>query len=292
MKAAIGAAIAILAVVAPATGATAGAVRASSSACTATSGVTVVVDFTHFSGGQVERGCASGTPANGLDALHAAGFTTAGTAQYGDAFLCRIDGLPTPQHESCAATPPANAYWAFWHARPTEASWTYSNVGVLDYKPAAGSIEAFAFGTHATPSIPPSDALPSPPPTTRPPSTTTPPATSPAPTTSPVSPAAVPPASAGTTAPPTSTSGAASASTSTTGASRTTAHKRAHTSTSTTRGPTTTRPAPRVIDRAAAGPHGHSGSGSPLGAIAAILVVGCLAAGAFVFARTRRPRAA
>ena len=94
MKATIGAAIAIsgmIAVGAPAVGVAAGA----SSACSATAGVTVIVDFTHFSGGKIERGCAAGHPANAL-ALHAAGFTTAGTAQYGDAFLCRIDGLPTP----------------------------------------------------------------------------------------------------------------------------------------------------------------------------------------------------
>src|SRR5438132_8106628 len=179
MKAAIGAAIAIITViagVAPAVGVTA----ASSPACSATAGVTVIVDFTHFSGGKIERGCAPGHPADALTALHTAGFTTAGTAQYGDAFLCRIDGLPKPAQDGCAVTPPATAYWAFWHARQSDAQWTYASVGVLDYRPAAGSIEAFAFGNHAQPGISPAAALPPPPPTTR---ATTPPTV--APTTSP-----------------------------------------------------------------------------------------------------------
>src|SRR4029077_8628429 len=86
---AIGAAIAMVAVVAPAPRVGAAPARA----CTTKSGVTVIVDFTHF-GRNIERGCAAGRPDTALAALHAAGFATAGTAQYGDAFVCRINGLP------------------------------------------------------------------------------------------------------------------------------------------------------------------------------------------------------
>ena len=97
----LGAAIAI---VAPAPRARAASVPA----CTTTSGVTVIVDFTHFNG-NIERGCAPGQTANALAALRAGGFTTAGTANYGDAFLCRIDGKPVAKAESCATTPPAKS---------------------------------------------------------------------------------------------------------------------------------------------------------------------------------------
>ena len=295
MKATIGAAIAIsgmIAVGAPAVGVAAGA----SSACSATAGVTVIVDFTHFSGGKIERGCAAGHPANALAALHAAGFTTAGTAQYGDAFLCRIDGLPTPARDACAVTPPPTAYWAFWHARPSDAGWTYASVGVLDYRPAAGSIEAFAFGSHAQPGISPAAALPPPPPTTRattppPPQTTSPPTaphTSP-PTLSPTTRA--PSVSAATTQPaPTVTRNAPTTLAPTTVTTPTTSTSMRR-STRVTR-PATTTTAPRVVDRAAAGPAPHSSSGSPLAAILTIVVVGCLAIGAFAFTRVRRHRAA
>ena len=163
MKTTFGVATAFLAVVAsavvmPLTIGAAGA--ASQSACTATSGVTVIVDFTHFAGGNIERGCAPGHPANGLIALHAAGFSTAGTVQYGDAFVCRIDGLPTPKQDACAVTPSPSAFWSYWNARPSDSAWTYSALGVLDDHPKPGTIEAFAFGSHAQPGVAPSAAIP------------------------------------------------------------------------------------------------------------------------------------
>src|SRR3954454_5831358 len=125
MKVTLGVAIAMLAVVTPVVVTpvvVATAAGAATPACSATSGVTVIVDFTHFSGGKIERGCAPGHPANGLLALHAAGFTTAGTVQYGDAFVCRIDGLPAPKQESCAVTPSPSAFWAYWTAKPSDST--------------------------------------------------------------------------------------------------------------------------------------------------------------------------
>jgi hypothetical protein len=285
VKAFIGAVIAILAVAAPAMPAIASA--APSSGCSATTGVTVIVDFTYFPGGRVERGCAPGLPANGLIALHDAGFTSAGTEQYGDAFVCRIDGLPSPQQDACAVTPSPNAYWAFWNARPSDTQWTYASVGVLDFHPRAGSIEAFAFGKNAEPSISPSAAIPPPPtsttttvapPTTRPPPVTA--ATSPTgptPTTAPV----IPLEPTTTPAPATPTSTAKSKPKST---------PRSSTSTSpTTRTPRSTSSTVRIVDRSAAGPVArHDSSGSPLGVILAIVIVAGLGGGAFAFTRARR----
>jgi hypothetical protein len=255
-------------------------------ACSATAGVTVIVDFTHFSGGKIERGCAPGHPTDALTALHAAGFTTAGTAQYGDAFLCRIDGLPKPAQDACAVTPPATAYWAFWHARSSDAKWTYASVSVIDYRPAVGSIEAFAFGSHAQPGISPAGALPPPP------SATTPP-TAP-PTAPPTSPPTVAPT---TEAPPVSTATLQPDPTITTNAPVTLAPTTSTTPTSTRGSSRATLPAPstttaRVVERAASGPAPHESSGSPLAAISTILVVGCLAIGAFAFTRARRHRPA
>jgi hypothetical protein len=127
--------------------------------CTPTAGVTVIVDFTPL-GGQVMRGCAPGTPASGLAALQQAGFTVTGTQRYGDAFVCRIDGLPTASQQACVNTPPANAYWAYFHALPGQTQWTYSTGGAASYQPPPGSIDGWAFGSGGAPSVSPSAAEP------------------------------------------------------------------------------------------------------------------------------------
>ncbi len=135
------------------------------SPCNAGSGVTVVVDFTHWGGG-IRRGCAAGTPGSALDALHAAGFATAGTAQYGDAFVCRVGNLPSVAEQSCVSTPPANAFWALYYAASADTGWSYSALGALSLRPAAGSIEAWAFGAKVVPGVSPASAAAVPPPPT------------------------------------------------------------------------------------------------------------------------------
>jgi hypothetical protein len=292
VKAIIGAAIAIFAVPAPAMGSPAIAGTSAASGCSATSGVTVIVDFTHFAGGKVERGCAPGDPTNGLQALHAAGFASAGTARYGDAFVCRIDGLPTPKLEACADTPPPSAYWAYWYARPSDSAWTYSAVGVLDFDPKPGSIEAFAFGKHAPPSVVPSAAMATTTTTTRPTPTTHAPATTAAPptTASPPVTAATLPVAPGPTAPP-----LVEPTTTTTAIKRTVVERPTRKSTTTTahtRAPASTSTTVGIVERSAAGPLRRHSSGSPVGAVLAIAIVGGLALGAFAFTRARRRRPA
>jgi hypothetical protein len=125
---------------------------AQAAACPGTSGVTVVVDFTAFGGG-VEVRCASGDPASGIAALQGAGFSVTGTARWGLAFVCRIDNLPSPAVEACVNTPMPDAYWSYWHASPG-GTWSYSPSGALSYDPAPGTVEGWAFGAGAPPSIP------------------------------------------------------------------------------------------------------------------------------------------
>lgn len=106
------------------------------------SGVTVVVDFTAF-GGDVEVRCAPGDPASGLAALHAAGFGTQGTQSDGPSFVCRIDGRPTPESESCVATPPADAFWTYTRA-PRGGSWIFSSSSASNRDPLPGTVEGWA----------------------------------------------------------------------------------------------------------------------------------------------------
>jgi hypothetical protein len=136
--------------------------------CSTTVGEVVVVDFSHW-GGSVVRGC-DATLTTGYHALYAAGFLTQGTEEDGPGFICRI-GLadegasseePTPSQDACVNTPPATAYWSYWHADPGQNVWTYAQQGPLSYDPPPGSVDAWVFGasnvsgTDGRPTFPPS----------------------------------------------------------------------------------------------------------------------------------------
>ena len=123
--------------------------------CSTTSGVIVAVDFSAW-GGNVERGCGA-TLSTGYAALQAAGFTTAGDTQDGPAFICRIDDEPPPSQDPCIDTPPASAYWAYWHADAGQNSWTPSELGAMSYHPQPGSVDAWTFGKMTAPVFTPSE---------------------------------------------------------------------------------------------------------------------------------------
>ncbi|WP_408058075.1 hypothetical protein [Verrucosispora sioxanthis] len=170
--------------------------------CPDAAGVTVVVDFKELGGGTVVR-CAPGDQATGLAALKAAGFQIAGTLRWGEGFICRIEGKPSASTEKCVDTPPASAYWSYWHA-PNGGSWTYSDKGVLNRKPPSGSFEGWSFSLNRNadkaprPAVAPARPAPAP--------RTTPPAPPPAPRTSAPAPprpsSAVPPLAPPTAGPP------------------------------------------------------------------------------------------
>jgi hypothetical protein len=170
--------------------------------CTTTTGVVVAVDFQPF-GGQIQVGC-DPTTTTGLDALQVAGFTPTGTSQFGDAFICLIDGFP--RNQSCASTPPASASWSFWLADAGANAWTYSPGGAATLQPRPGSVEAWTFGSSNPdnrPGFAPSTVRATTPGPTPPATTTT--------TTAPVA-ASGPPTATGGGGPPVSTSPATGAS--------------------------------------------------------------------------------
>ncbi|MFB9658901.1 hypothetical protein ACFQS3_12465 [Glycomyces mayteni] len=115
-------------------------------------GVVVVVDFGELDG--LETGCAA-DPADGLDALAQAGFAVTEVAAI-RGMVCSIDALPATD---CGASPPADAYWSYWHANAGDEEWTYSMVGGADATPDAGDFEGWAFGDgSAPPAVAPPDA--------------------------------------------------------------------------------------------------------------------------------------
>jgi hypothetical protein len=120
--------------------------------CTPHHGTVVAVDFAHW-GGPIARGCGIDQP-TGYALLHAAGFTTAGDAHDGAAFICRIgnhafdDGTmyPTPSEASCNGTPSTSAYWSFWLAPAGQNHWTYSPLGPMGEPPKPGEVQLWMFG--------------------------------------------------------------------------------------------------------------------------------------------------
>lgn len=163
-------------------------------------GVTVVVDFGAFGGGVVTR-CAPGAPSSGFAALRDAGFVvTPVSSNHG--FLCRIDGLPGPEADRCQEIPPSSAYWKYSLAE-RGGTWRASNRGAGNRTPPPGTVEGWAFGAGASPSVPPPPPPPPPPPTTAAPATAAPPPPPAAPAPPADEPASAAPPDTGPARPPT-----------------------------------------------------------------------------------------
>jgi hypothetical protein len=253
------------------------------SQCTTTSGVVLVVDFGAW-GGPLLRSCGT-TPTTGYTLLNQGGWHTTGTQHDGPGFVCRIGyagfrsgtQYPTPAQDACQLTPPASAYWSYWHADPGVNTWSYSRVGAVSTHPQPGSVDLWTFGAtdvsggHGGPAFSPDsvrahDATTTPP--TRP--------STPAPR-----PPATRPASVGSTAPSAGRSAATApgpaASAAPTG------------STVAAAGPGSEPPTPSVVEaapRSAAPP--PDSAGSPLPALIGLVVVAGLVAAAWWGTRRRR----
>ncbi len=74
--------------------------------------INLYVDYGSLSNQKKIKECIDQDNINALDFIRQAGYTTEGTIKYGDAVLCRLNGLPSNKEESCSEMPPENAYWA------------------------------------------------------------------------------------------------------------------------------------------------------------------------------------
>lgn len=133
--------------------------RGSPGPCPDDTGVTVVVDFQQVGSGEVIVRCSPSAAGTGLDALRGAGFQVEGVRRWGDSFICRIEGAPAPAEalpvqgddgytEACIDTPPATAYWSYWHAS-NGGGWEYSQWGVKNRSPIEGGFEGWSFSLNA-----------------------------------------------------------------------------------------------------------------------------------------------
>lgn len=120
---------------------------AAAAACSDDSGVTVVVDF-HELGGGIDQDCVA-DQGQADDLFRAAGHSLENVQ--GQAFVCRVDGLPSADDESCTRTPPSNAYWGLWWSDGTDGTWTYSSQGTYQLNVPDGGAVAFSWnGTSST----------------------------------------------------------------------------------------------------------------------------------------------
>lgn len=128
--------------------------------CPSGVGVTVVIDFQELGGDTIVRCNPTGRRGTGLDALKGAGIQVAGVQRWGEAFICRIENRPSAveklpisndpgYRESCINTPPARAYWSYWHAG-NNCPWLYSQWGVKNRDFVQGGFEGWSFSLNAT----------------------------------------------------------------------------------------------------------------------------------------------
>ncbi|MFE5506190.1 ABC transporter substrate-binding protein [Amycolatopsis japonica] len=128
--------------------------------CKDATGVTVVVDFQQLGGTTIVRCNPQTTRGTGLDALKGAGFQIAGVQRWGESFVCRVENRPSAAEnvpitgrgdyrEPCVDTPPAQAYWSYWHAS-NNCAWDYSQWGVKNRDFIPGGFEGWSFSLNAT----------------------------------------------------------------------------------------------------------------------------------------------
>ncbi|MET0236418.1 MAG: hypothetical protein ABW224_17350 [Kibdelosporangium sp.] len=163
--------LALLAGAAVAAAAPAGAVdptKGYAGICTgadALTGTTVVVDFQELDGNggtpaptitRCSPNANPGTDRSGVKALQDAGIAVAGTVRWGLGFVCRIELRPSSAEslpltsnptykEPCVNTPPAAAYWGYWHADGAGTTWSYSSFGALNRTVIPGGFEGWSF---------------------------------------------------------------------------------------------------------------------------------------------------
>ena len=77
--------------------------------------VSIYVDYGSLDSASTLKKCISATEkTNALELLASAKIEMQGTDKYGNAVVCRLNGLPDASVESCAEMPPAEAYWAVY----------------------------------------------------------------------------------------------------------------------------------------------------------------------------------
>jgi hypothetical protein len=89
---------------------------------------------------------------NALELLKISGYTTEGTQKYGDAVVCRLNGLPDKSIETCEVMPPEDAYWAVIVKEkkllPLFNEWGWAQTGINEISLSEGDSLGLVFSTN------------------------------------------------------------------------------------------------------------------------------------------------
>ena len=94
-----------------------------------------------------------------LTVVEDAGFVVEGTADFGSATVCRVDGFPTESEETCRSMPAADAFWGVWLG--TDDEWAFAQEAVDTQPVAEGDVVGLAFQSgpdERQPAVSPADA--------------------------------------------------------------------------------------------------------------------------------------
>jgi len=107
-------------------------------------GVSLVIDFGTDSELAPIQKCVTNYVGNSWNLMLISGIEVEGTSKYPVGFVCRINGIPTKETESCIETPgAANGSWAFYLADGS--SWEYSSFGASSHSSKCGTTEGWRF---------------------------------------------------------------------------------------------------------------------------------------------------
>lgn len=115
--------------------------------------VNLYVDFGSLNAEtKVEQCIEVSAKTNALEILKTAGYTTEGTQKYGDAVVCRLNGLPSKSVETCEVMPPENAYWAVIVKEkkliPFFNEWGWAQTGINEIYLLSGDSLGLVFSTN------------------------------------------------------------------------------------------------------------------------------------------------
>jgi hypothetical protein len=123
-------------------------INSTNGACTE-HGTTLIVDFGKDTKLATIEKCVVAQGVSGWQVLQHAGLQVAGTAEYPNAFVCRINNWPTQKVEDCAGTPGLiSGSWVYFYSKPGGNGWLRSPVGAATRKPLCGEVEGWLFVKH------------------------------------------------------------------------------------------------------------------------------------------------
>mgnify|MGYP000069397366 FL=1 len=119
-------------------------------ACTK-QGTTLIVDFGKESNLAPIQKCVVANELSGWQFLQHAGLQVAGTSEYPNSFVCRINDWPSQKVEDCAGTPGlVGGSWVYFYSKPGSDGWLRSPVGAATRKPICGEVEGWLFVNQLT----------------------------------------------------------------------------------------------------------------------------------------------